>query len=213
VPLTVQPAWVGELRGITLPDVNLKVLEGGKPLAARRGSMLFAHFGLTGPAPLDVSPAVSGHPSPAGLVLEVDLLPGEPEQLFDEFLRTESLASGKKQLAVVLAEKLPRRVCDQLLILTGHQVDRKAAALDLADRLKFEMDDEAESARAVDGTLYADLLNAALQEANRREIAEHCVANLDRPGSRPESASGRCTRHPASTWPSRARARGTKCRP
>ena len=26
VPLTVQPAWVGELRGITLPDVNLKVL-------------------------------------------------------------------------------------------------------------------------------------------------------------------------------------------
>ena len=30
---------------------------------------------------------------------------------FDEFLRSESLASGKKQLAVVLAEKLPRRLC------------------------------------------------------------------------------------------------------
>src|SRR5581483_1459755 len=56
VPLTVQSAWVGELRGITLPDVNLKVLGAdGKPLAARRGSFLFAHFGLSGPAPLDVS--------------------------------------------------------------------------------------------------------------------------------------------------------------
>ena len=66
VPLTVQPAWVGELRGITIPDVNLKVLPPeGKPHTQRRGSMLFAHFGLTGPAPLDVSRAVSG-PRAAG---------------------------------------------------------------------------------------------------------------------------------------------------
>ena len=64
VPLTVQAAWIGELRGITLPDVNLKVLSpDGKPLTARRGSLLFAHFGLTGPAPLDASRAVSGEPS------------------------------------------------------------------------------------------------------------------------------------------------------
>lgn len=137
VPLTVQAEWVGELRGITLPDVNLKVIENGKLHASRRGSMLFAHFGLTGPAPLDVSRAVSGHPVPATLVLEVDLLPGEPEQQLDEFLRTESIASGKKQLAVVLAEKLPRRVCDQLLALAGQPTDRKAAALSKPDRQKL----------------------------------------------------------------------------
>ena len=133
-PLTVQAPWIADLRGITLPDVNLKVLEDGKALTARRGSMLFAHFGLTGPAPLDVSRAVSGHAKPASLVLEVDLLPVMPEADFDEFLRTESLASGKKQLAVVLAEKLPRRVCDQLLVLCGQAADRKAAALSKLDR-------------------------------------------------------------------------------
>ena len=135
VPLTVQPAWVGELRGITLPEVNLKVIENGKPLTSRRGSMLFAHFGLTGPAPLDVSRAVSAHPAPRTLTLEVDLLPTVPEQAVDDFLRTESLASGKKQLAVVLAEKLPRRMADQLLMLGGHALDRKAAALCKPDRL------------------------------------------------------------------------------
>src|SRR5262249_50356641 len=116
VPLTVQPAWIGELRGITIPDVNLKVLASdGKALTARRGSMLFAHFGLSGPAPLDVSRAVSGHPEPTTLTLEVDLLPSEPEQQFDEFLRVETAAHGKQLLAVVLADKLPRRVADQLL--------------------------------------------------------------------------------------------------
>jgi hypothetical protein len=99
--------------------------------------MLFAHFGLTGPAPLDVSRAVSGHPSPSSLILEVDMLPTVKEPQFDEFLQKESLASGKKQLAVVLAEKLPRRVCDQLLALCGQPLDRRAAALSKPDRLKL----------------------------------------------------------------------------
>ncbi|HEY1191576.1 MAG TPA: NAD(P)/FAD-dependent oxidoreductase [Gemmata sp.] len=136
VPLTVQPEWVGALRGITLPDVGLKVLPPqGKALAQRRGSMLFAHFGLTGPAPLDVSRAVSGHADPRSLVLEADFLPTEPEPALDAFLQAEALASGKKQLAVVLAEKVPRRLADQLLALCGLAVDRKAAALAKPDRL------------------------------------------------------------------------------
>lgn len=134
VPLTMQPAWVAELRGVTLPDVGLKVIDNGKTLEARRGSMLFAHFGLTGPAPLDVSRAVSGHPAPATLLLEIDFLPAEPEPHFDEWLRAESLSSGKKHLAVVLAEKLTRRVCNQLLTLCGHAADRRAAALSKPDR-------------------------------------------------------------------------------
>jgi predicted Rossmann fold flavoprotein len=96
-----------------------------------------AHFGLTGPAPLDVSRAVSGHPDPTSLLLELDLLPAQPEAALDDFLRTESLASGKKQLAVVLAEKLPRRLADQLLLLAGFSVDRKAAALPRTDRQKL----------------------------------------------------------------------------
>ena len=137
VPLTVQPPWVGELRGITLPDVNLRVIDENKPLTSRRGSMLFAHFGLTGPSPLDVSRAVSGHPKPASLLLEMDLLPGEPEPRFDEFVRVETAANGKKQLAVVLADKLPRRVCDQVLALAGLPLDRKAAALSKVERQKL----------------------------------------------------------------------------
>ena len=138
VPLTVQPEWVGELRGITLPDVSLKVAPPeGKALSQRRGSMLFAHFGLSGPAPLDVSRAVSGYADPRSLTLEADFLPSAPEAQFNEFLQAEALSSGKKQLAVVLADRLPRRLADQLLVLCGMPIDRKAAALAKADRLKL----------------------------------------------------------------------------
>jgi len=134
VPLTVSAEWVTELRGVTLPDVGLRVLEEKKPLTARRGSLLFAHFGLTGPAPLDVSRAVSGHATPGKLTLEVDLLPGEAEAAFDQFVATETNAHGKQLLAVVLSEKLPRRICDTAIVRAGLPVDRRAAALSKADR-------------------------------------------------------------------------------
>jgi predicted Rossmann fold flavoprotein len=138
VPVTVQPPWIGELRGITIPDANLKVLgPEGKPLDARRGSMLFAHFGLTGPAPLDVSRTISGHSEPTKLTLEIDLLPGEQETAFDEFLRLDTAANGKQLLAGVLAAKIPRRLADQLLAACGLPVDRKAAALSKPDRQRL----------------------------------------------------------------------------
>ncbi len=137
VPLTVQAPWVSDLKGLTLADVNVKVLEQNRPLLAKRGGFLFAHFGLSGPAPLDVSKAVSRHPNPTSLELELDFLPGRAESELDEFLRNESLASGKKQLAVVLSEVLPRRLCDALLTLTGQPVDRRATGLNKVDRQKL----------------------------------------------------------------------------
>ncbi len=137
VPVTVAAGWVAELRGITIPDVHLRVLEGERGLAARRGSMLFAHFGLSGPAVLDVSRAVSKHARPQALALEVDFLPALGEAALDDFVRTEAAAAGKKQLAGILAEQLPRRLCEMLLHLQGWPMDRKAAGLSKLDRARL----------------------------------------------------------------------------
>jgi predicted Rossmann fold flavoprotein len=137
VPVTIDAPWTAELRGITLPDTGVKIIERDKAMISRRGSMLFAHFGLSGPVILDISRVVSGHPSPATLQLEWDFLPAMKEQELDEFLRAESLAQGKKQLAVVLAERLPRRLCDALLVQSGQNPDRRAAALSKADRARL----------------------------------------------------------------------------
>jgi predicted Rossmann fold flavoprotein len=118
-----------------LPDVSLRIVEEGRCLVARQGSLLFAHFGLSGPVVLDVSRVVSGHPRPERLRLELDLLPHLKEQELDEYLRTETQASGKKQLAGVLATHMPRRLADVLLNLSSLPLDRKAAALSKPVRL------------------------------------------------------------------------------
>ena len=129
VPLTTAAPWVAELRGITLPDVEVRIVESMETLAKRRGSLLFAHFGLSGPVILDVSRVVSGHVRPESLVAEIDLLPAIAEDAWTAWLRDASLASGKKQLVAVLSEHLPRRVAETVLQQAGLPVDRKAAGL------------------------------------------------------------------------------------
>jgi predicted Rossmann fold flavoprotein len=137
VPITVAVPWVAELRGITVADVGLRILEESHALGQRRGSLLFAHFGLSGPVVLDLSRIVSGHAKPESLCLELNLLPALAEAALDDYLRVESLASAKKQLAALLGTHLPRRLCETLLAVAGLPVDRKAASLSRADRTRL----------------------------------------------------------------------------
>jgi predicted Rossmann fold flavoprotein len=134
VPLTVSVPWVEPLRGITLPDVAVGIRENERTLVTCRGSLLFAHFGLSGPVVLDVSRVVSGHARPETLILEADLLPDMSEAQVHDHLRREALAAGKKLLASVLPAPVPRRVAEAVLAAAGLPVDRKAAALSKEDR-------------------------------------------------------------------------------
>ncbi|MFO0967018.1 MAG: NAD(P)/FAD-dependent oxidoreductase [Gemmataceae bacterium] len=134
VPLTTAEAWIASLRGVTLPDARLAILEGDKALAQRRGSLLFAHFGLTGPVALDVSRVVSRHPRPGSLRVRFDFLPDVREEELAEKLREQASAAGKKQLAGVLASFVPKRLAEELLRLSGMDVERKAAGLTREER-------------------------------------------------------------------------------
>ena len=76
VPVTADLPWVHALKGVTVPDVRVRVVEqppsgadtvadsAPYSLAERRDGFLFTHFGLSGPAVLDVSRVISGHPEP-----------------------------------------------------------------------------------------------------------------------------------------------------
>jgi len=154
VPVTSHAPWVRALQGITLPDVVVEVVDGGPsggidnganknvfpssaPLERRRGSLLFAHFGLSGPVVMDVSHAVSGSSHPNTLRLRCDLLPALPEEELDGLLARQCIAGGKKRVATLLDPWLPHRVGETLMVLTGMPQERPAAELSKADRRRL----------------------------------------------------------------------------
>jgi predicted Rossmann fold flavoprotein len=149
VPLTSEEAWLHELTGITVPDVRLQVVDprlDSEPrkrnrgalapgvLIERRGSLLFTHFGLSGPAVLDVSRAVTAAKNPRDLLLIADFLPNVIAADIEGRIREASATDGKRLVAGVVSEQLPRRLVDALLTRAGVPRDRRAAELSKAER-------------------------------------------------------------------------------
>ena len=124
VPLRMEAEWVAGLRGLTVPDVLAAVsAASGPPLLARREALLFAHFGLTGPAILDVSRAVARHDGPDRLDLVVDWVPEAKAEVLDQQLQAECRV-GRRAVAGILPAPLPRRLCEALLRHAGIAADR-----------------------------------------------------------------------------------------
>ena len=134
-PITTRAAWLLELQGVTIADVDVRVFDTQpgagkrKPLAQRREAMLFTHFGLSGPAILDVSRAITAHREPTRLELVCDFLPDVYEEELDRRLRDAATAAGKKQLLAILPVELPRRLLMVLLQLAELNADARAAEL------------------------------------------------------------------------------------
>ncbi len=138
-PVRTDERWVKPLRGVTLPDIVLEVVspESRKPLAARREAMLFTHFGFSGPAVLDVSRAISGHPRPETLRLVCDLLPDVSLEQLDEQLRSQCESAGKKHLPTLLTPALPQRLAQTIVELAGLSPSAKLAELTKPQRRRL----------------------------------------------------------------------------
>lgn len=152
VPVTTAVDWIPPLQGLTIPDVGVKVVETalGEPAAPRtlpamprtlaecRGSFLFTHFGLSGPAVLNVSRAVSGHPNRRQLTLECDFLPGMKDHQLDDELRQRLAAAGKRQVAGLLADLVPQRLGETILSLAEVTPQTRAAELSKSARQRVQ---------------------------------------------------------------------------
>lgn len=137
VPLTSPVEWLPQLAGITLPDTELRVttpdgaalgLVDGRT-SINRGSLLFTHVGLSGPAVLNVSRAVTAQDSAERVGLCCDWLPELSEDLLRTELETRLRGAGSRRVASLLPESLPQRLGTALLARCGIGMETRAAEL------------------------------------------------------------------------------------
>ncbi len=154
VPLLSPAAWVHQLRGVTLTDVEVTIGKprdatakatdnpGGRASAAkttksansRRGSFLFTHFGLSGPVIMDLSRVITERPHVASWQATCDFLPAMNGEELTARLAEEAAAAGKKAAVNILAEWAPRRLVEALMNLAAIPGERRVAELSRAER-------------------------------------------------------------------------------
>ncbi len=157
VPLVMKAEWVRALSGVTIEDVTLKVVASqdnarakSQAVVERRGSLLFTHFGWSGPVALDVSREFNGKDK--CVEVECDFLPTMKEPQFEEWLRSMAGSSGKKHLVGLLGEMLPRRLIEAMFERHQIPLDRTPAELSRVER-QWLVESVKRARMPVDGTL------------------------------------------------------------
>ncbi len=128
VPLRL-PAqhWLTSLKGIAL-DVELTLAEAsGRRRRRQAGAMLLTHFGLSGPAAMDLSRHFGGDVADHGLRLSANLCPEEDFAALEHGLLRAAADRPRSTLLPWLQERFPERLAVALL--------RDAARIDPATRL------------------------------------------------------------------------------
>ena len=118
IPLCSNEAWVTQLQGLSLRNVELTLRRGKKILYKDIGEMLFTHFGFSGPLILTASSYMAGLPM-KDLELSLDLKPGLTPQQLDQRLVRDIAASGKKQLQTLLCGLYPASLAEIMPALCG----------------------------------------------------------------------------------------------
>ncbi|MEM6505618.1 MAG: NAD(P)/FAD-dependent oxidoreductase [Planctomycetota bacterium] len=136
VPLVLKDNhWLTALSGITL-NIEL-TLSGktGKALHKQTGPMLLAHFGITGPAAMDMSRHLRGYAEEAPRRLTANLLPGKTFEKLDQQLVDATQQQPKRTLTALLKQHLPDRFAEALLDrYLGIGLDLPLAQLSKDDR-------------------------------------------------------------------------------
>lgn len=137
-PIVVTKQWVKDLKGITLPDVRVGVFEtehldrisetnfSKLAQATCRDSLLFTHFGLSGPAALNVSKAISSQPEKQ-LAVVIDFVPDEKEEILAEKIKsTEWNNKSPKQF---LQHWLPAKLAQAMFEKISLQPDQNLSEI------------------------------------------------------------------------------------
>ena len=123
VPIEVKEEWVKELQGLSLKNVEFKLMDAkGKVLYKDFGEMLFTHYGLSGPIVLSGSRTVNFHKN---LKAAVNLKPAlSPEEL-DKRLQKDFSKNINKAFKNVLDELLPKKMIPVIVSLSKIDPDKK----------------------------------------------------------------------------------------
>ena len=130
-PLVATDAWCADAQGLTL-EAALTLRVSGRKVATTRGSLLFAHFGYSGPAALDLSRHWHGAEGAGERRVEASLASGETRETLVAAWLTAGRESPRRTVRRFLAERLPERLveltCRDVRVEPGErlaQVDRE----------------------------------------------------------------------------------------
>lgn len=137
VPFNVREAFVKELQGLSLKNVEISIFNGKKELYREFGEMLFTHFGVSGPLILTASSRVGRLALKQELKLTLDLKPALSMEQLDQRVLRDFDANPNKSFKNVAGSLFPAKLTPVMIALSGIEPDRKVNGISREERQRF----------------------------------------------------------------------------
>ncbi|SFI33868.1 hypothetical protein SAMN04487830_1454 [Pseudobutyrivibrio sp. OR37] len=136
VPLNVAEAYVPQMQGLALKNVNLTICDSKKKLYDGFGEMLFTHFGVSGPLVLSASSIIGKKLQSAGkLSATIDLKPALSFEELDARILRDFNDNMNKHLSSVLRGLLPASMVPVFIELLDFDDMRQINSITKEERL------------------------------------------------------------------------------
>lgn len=142
VPMETKEPWICELQGLSLRNVEAKILDGKKELYKDFGEMLFTHFGVSGPLIISASSYVGKkfmdkNGQKKELTLEFDLKPALTEEQLDQRVLRDFEENHNRQFKNAITKLFPTKLIPVMLELGGIDPEKKVNSIEKEERKQF----------------------------------------------------------------------------
>jgi len=110
VPLKTKETWAKNLSGVSLKNAGIAVFQNGKKVFRDNGEILFAHFGLSGPAILGISGRVGELLEKGEVTISLNPLPESNLDALEKDLHAKFSKNPNRQLANCLTDVIPQSI-------------------------------------------------------------------------------------------------------
>ncbi len=137
VPMEVKEWYAGELMGLSLRNIEIRITDGKKKLYQEFGEMLFTHYGVTGPVILSASSIVGKRLKQTELTLHIDLKPALAEEQLDKRVLREFEGNHNRQFKNAVDSLFPAKLRPVMVELSGIPEDKKVHEITKEERRRF----------------------------------------------------------------------------
>lgn len=133
-PIVIKEKWTKDLQGVSMENVGINIFQDGKKMFDTVGECLFTHFGLSGPAVLNLSKKIGEFSNKKGIKISIDL---EPSLGFEDFDRNMQGAFKKRQNRSIenfLEELFPKKLVPLIVRFSKIDPDKKINVITREER-------------------------------------------------------------------------------
>ena len=138
VPLNIKEEMCRNLQGLSLKNVNLKVVdEKGKEYYNEQGEMIFTHFGISGPLVLSASCYICDKLKDHDFKCYIDLKPALNLETLDKRILKDFEENINRNFNNSLDKLLPRKIIEPVITLSGIDPYKKVHEITKEERLNL----------------------------------------------------------------------------